>query len=184
MGSLSSPPPPPKFPRSTLNPGPETPADWDTLVKWFLSQNRTISSQSQVTVTQLAALPIPAPAERLQNPPRYISLGFYFMTAGGQTANIPIPFPADTTPLALDISAVVAPASTPALFDLETSPDLVSWTSILTTPASLPVGQKKLATITTFAAGALIQPGQWIRSVIAGGSDLAAEQVAIVLTVP
>lgn len=176
--------PPPKFPLSTLNPGPETQEDWQSFMRWLLFQWKNNQAvQQQVQANQTLPPPAPVPYPVIQPTPRYITFVFDALGPSLQTSNLRIQLPATTSPLALDISAVSAPVAAAALFDIQTSPDLVHWTSILQAPASLPAGALQAPTLHAFAPGALLIPGYWIRAVPTAASDLTALQVALELMV-
>ncbi len=171
--------PPPKFPQSKLNPGPETRQDWERLIRWLLLFWQRFQTASQSTECIQGF-----PTAGAVLAPRRITFVFDMMTvAGAQTSNLRIQFPAEAVPIAVDLAVNSAPQGGAALFDIQTSPDRVNWSTILTTPLSVPQGATGIATVTTFAAGAKITPGSWIRAVIANGSDLTAQQAVIQLEV-
>jgi len=69
--SSSSTPPPPKFPRSGLNPGPETPNDWDQFIRWLLKLYRATQPTSpDLSALILSRVPYPVPVTVTLSIPR------------------------------------------------------------------------------------------------------------------
>lgn len=179
--SGSSVPPPPRFPLSEVNPGPQTKDDWDKFVRWLLNLYRTFVTTSSSTTVNLA-MPAPAAFPIHQPDPRYMTFGFDTVAANAVTPSLRIPFPAERTPAALDISAVAPPVAKPGIYDLQTSVDQITWTSILTAPAQLPTGAYHAATVLLFQPGVKLVPGQWMRAFVEPTSDLTALQIVLQLT--
>lgn len=172
--------PPPKFPTSPVNPGPQSQEDWDRFIRWLLlfwQQNQTVN-QSVQSQQQLPTQP-PFPIEA----PKYLTFVFDATYPGIQTANYEIQFPKATGPLVANITAVRGPQISPAYVDLQTSPDLVTWTSILTTPLALPLNALSTSPVTLFAPSAQLRPGCFIRGYIPATSDLTALQISVGLLV-
>jgi hypothetical protein len=174
--------PPPKFPLSQLNPGPETKEDWDQFIRWLLLFWRQNQSSSQLTQANQALEPI-LPYTILRPEGLPYTFEFDALSASLATNPLRIQRRTATTPSMLDIAAGTAPVTGNALFDIQTSPDQVVWTSILQAPAALPQGSLHAPTVLTFAAGALLKPGNWIQGIVANGSDLSALKVALQLAV-
>lgn len=85
------------------------------------------------------------------------------------------------TPVALDMECVGLETVTPVLIDVQFSSDYSTWTSLLSTPASLAVGAGFITTITSFVN--VVPANAWVRALVAVGSGVAATQVGLQLAV-